>query len=405
MRSADIQAASRHGKRLFRKLFRGARIAGAVAAWWAATTATAQVGTTFDSLEANGVSYSTVKVLSVSASTVTIKHSGGITQLPMRALTPEVQSRLGYDPDAEAFQQLLQENERKQKGHAVADPAPPAARARNGGSKTAVKYDDTAVGRALSRFGTPAPMQAVDLRPKFRELELGTKSQGLRPSCAVFAVVSALEFQNAAAAGQAEKLSEEYLIWATRRTLGIPAGEKRVVESEKGEEGGDADTRDAGFTLQEVLSALRAYGIPLQREMPNTFGTGMEKIPDPSDDVVSSARDRRRVSTFTVPGMNNKVKIANIMHALNEGVPVVVALRWPHWRTLRSPLLSQQTPRDGYAHAVTLVGYESNNGQPDGLRFIFKNSWGIRWGTGGYGFAEIGYLDRYMLEAAVLEVR
>lgn len=408
MRSADIQAASRHGKRLFRKLFRTARIAGWCAVLGGAPAVLAQVGTTFEVLEAGGVEYRAVKVLSLTPSTVTVRHSAGIIQLPMKALAPQVQERLGYDPDADAFQQLLLENERKRREAPATGAVSAPPRPRGGAARASVKNDDTPVGRALGRFGTAAPMAAVDLRPRFRELELGTKSQGLRPSCAVFAVVSALEYQNAAAAGQAEKLSEEYLIWATRRTLGIPTGEKRLLDADKGGGDGDnadADARDAGFSLQEVLAALRAYGIPLQREMPNTFGVGMEKIPDPGDEVVASARDRRRVSTFTVPGMNNAVKIANIMHALNEGVPVVVALRWPHWRTLRAPLLSQQTPREGYAHAVTLVGYESNNGQADGLRFIFKNSWGIRWGTGGYGFAEIGYLREHLLEAAVLEVR
>ena len=54
---------------------------------------------------------------------------------------------------------------------------------------------------------------------------------------------------------------------------------------------------------------------------------------------------------------------------------------------------------------MTIVGYFTENGQPDGLRFIFKNSWGIRWGTGGYGFATIDYLQRNLLDAVVLEVR
>ena len=87
-------------------------------------------------------------------------------------------------------------------------------------------------------------------------------------------------------------------------------------------------------------------------------------------------------------------------------VPVVVGLRWPHWRSLHpAPLLSGQTPREGRAHAVAIVGYVSEDGQPDNLRFIFKNSWGIRWGVGGSGFATIGYLHRNLLDAAVLEVR
>ncbi len=405
MRSADIQAASRHGKRLFWEFFRKAPGAVIFLAAWLAVPAWAQVGATFDLLEVGGVGYRKVKVLSTSASTVTISHSEGIAQLPMVALDPELQKKFGYNPDEAEFQALLLEADRKHKEWEAANP-PAKPSVRSPAKRPVAKYDDTPVGRALSRFGTAAAMQPTDLRPRIRELELGMKNQGLRPSCAVFAVVSALEFQNAAAVGHPEKLSEEYLIWATRRTLGIPAGEKRLVSvGNGGGEGEDADLRDAGFSLGEVLAALRAYGIPLQQEMPNKMGLAMEKIPDPGDDIIASARDRRQVSTFVVPGVNNDVKIANIMHALNEGVPVVVALRWPHWRSIRAPLLSQQAPMEGYSHAVTLVGYETKNGQADGLRFIFKNSWGIRWGTGGYGFAEAGYLRKNLLEAVVLEVR
>ncbi len=393
MRSADIRAASPHGKRVFRKVA-GSAVCALLGGLLATAPALAQnVGSTLAVLEAEGVVYRDAKVVAVSPSTVTIRHPGGICQLPLRKLSPELQQQFGYDPEEEALEAKIIENQGRAAARAQAASTAAAKHTRRG-------YGDTPVGRALARFGTPAELREVDLRPRYRELELGTKSQGLRPSCAVFAVLSALEFQNAAL-GTPERLSEEYLIWATRRTLGIPFGEKRLVAD--GEEG---DMRDAGFTLQEVLAAVRAYGVPLQKQLPNTYGTGMEKIPDPGEEVIQAARTRRQVSTFSVPGVSNAVKIANIMHALNEGVPVVVGLRWPHWRSLaQAAVLSQQTPLERRSHAVTLVGYFSNNGQPGGVRFIFKNSWGIRWGTGGYGFVEIGYLERNLLDAVVLEVR
>lgn len=397
MRNADIQAGSLHGKRHFRKLAR--RLLGAVSicVGLMALPVDAQVGATFDSLEVKGVVYRSVKVLSVSSSTVTIRHSEGISQVGLRSLSAELQQRFGYSQAAEELQELLQSTERKLQQRELA-----SAKNRNGARVKAAPKTDSPVGRALAQFGTPAPMVPdTDLRPRFRELELGTKNQGLRPSCAVFAVVSALEFQNAAAVGHAEKLSEDYLIWATRRTLGIPAGEKRRLRSGASEE----DERDAGFLLAEVLSAVRAYGVPLQAELPNTYGVGMEKIPDPDESIIASARGRREVSTYMVPGMTNAVKITNIMHALNAGVPVVVGVRWPHWRSLRAPLLAEQIPMEGYFHAVTLVGYFSESGQPEDLRFIFKNSWGVRWGTGGYGFATIGYLRKHLVDAVVIEVR
>ncbi len=399
MRSADIQSRALHCKRHFRKSFRSGLCAAFALLVCSLHVARAQAGATFDLLVVEGVEYRDVKVLSVSPSTFTIRHRAGIVQLPLGRLSPELQERFGYNPDEEAFEKLMLESERKRAAARAEAEARAKVAARNALAQN--QRPDTPVGRALSRFGTVATMGQVDLRPSFRQLELGTKDQGRRPSCSVFAVTSALEYQNAVAGGQAEKLSEEYLIWATRRTLGIPPGEKRTVEVDEG----DGD-RDAGFTLQEVLSAVRAYGVPLQSEMPNRFGVGMEKIQDPGTDIVANARTRRQLSTFTVPGVNNDVKIANAMHALNEGVPVVVGLRWPHWRSLYpAPLLAGQTPLEGRSHAVTLVGYYSESGQPEDLRFIFKNSWGIRWGSGGYGFATIGYLRQNLLDAVVLEMR
>jgi hypothetical protein len=394
MRNIDIWAGAVLGKRHFQNLLRNSPRALAALAFLLLSHASGQVGTSLDSLEVKGTVYHSVKVVSVSASTLTVRHSGGIAQVDLRALSPELQHQFGY---SEAAQERLEAAGRKPPQRQVgASPAPRGAARGPAASKV-----DSPVGRALARFGTPATLAPVDLRPRFRELELGTKNQGLRPSCAVFAVVSALEFQNAAAVGHAEKLSEEYLIWATRRTLGLATGEKRRASLGTEEE----EARDAGFVLGEVLSAVRAYGVPLQSEMPNTYGVAMEKIPDPGEELVASARSRRDVSTYMVPGVNNDVKISNILHALNEGVPVVIGLRWPHWRSLRAPTLSQQPPVEGYSHAVTLVGYLCESGNREDLRFIFKNSWGVRWGAGGYGFAEIGYLRRHLLDAVVIEVR
>jgi len=399
MRSADIQVGPRHGKRHFRKISGRPVTLLLALCYLFAQSVVAQVGTTFETLAVKGTVYRTVKVLSVSPSTITIRHSEGVAQVAFRSLSPELQRQLGYNPAEEELHELLLVTEKKQQLRHTASVARNGERA----ALPAPKLGDSPVGRALARFGTPPTVAPMDLRPLYRELELGTKNQGLRPSCAVFAVVSALEFQNAAAVGHAEKLSEEYLIWAVRRTLGIPSGEKRRISNGVGADA--EDERDAGFSLDEVLSAVRAYGVPLQAELPNTYGLGMENIPDPDASVIASARARREVSTYMVPGVNNEVKIANIMHALNEGVPVVVSLRWPHWRSLRAPTLSEQAPMEGYSHAVTLVGYLCETGNPEDVRFIFKNSWGVRWGVGGYGFAESRYLRRHLLNAVVIEVR
>ena len=87
MRSADIQGPAWLGKRVFQKLFRKTSVAVALGLLFGGTIAVAQAGATFERLEANGCVYLGAKVLSVSATTVTVSHRDGIAQLQLRLLS------------------------------------------------------------------------------------------------------------------------------------------------------------------------------------------------------------------------------------------------------------------------------------------------------------------------------
>jgi C1A family cysteine protease len=362
---------------------------------WAA--AGSPVGKEFAELTVENRTYQRVVVLGVSSSSVTIRHSGGISQIELKKLPLDLQQLFNYNPHAaEQDQKLILEQSRQR---ALEEASRLAA-----ASKTkAGIVDDSPTGKAMALFGQPPRYESIDLRSRFRELELFTKSQGLRPSCSVFATVGALELQYAMATGEAQQFSEEYLIWATRRSLGLADGSKRVVPSRDDED----EIADAGFTVQEVTAALRAFGIALQSEMPNRVLGGMETIPPPPPTVVTEAQTRRKISAYAVPGATTQVRINNIIHCLNAGVPVVVGMRWPNSRVLRNnALLAEQIPMKGSYHAVTIVGYTTAL-HTDGVRkiqFIFRNSWGVRWGAGGYGFADIKYLEKNLTDAVILEI-
>ena len=259
----------------------------------------------------------------------------------------------------------------------------------------------TAFDALLQSFGQAPEIRTagVDLRPKFFELGLNVKNQGPRPSCAVFAIVSALEYQNAALTGQAERFSEEYLVWATYKVLHRTPAAPAESANEDTE---SLDGADTGFALSEVVTALRTYGIPLQGSLPYTFA----KTPaaDPPSTVINEARNRRRVSIVSVPGRDQATRIANLVQALNAGTPVAIGLKWPPWRTLRTGYLSQQKPVPDGGHAVALVGYENKTGALQDTVFIFKNSWGVKWGAGGYGYVTYRYLDLNLGDAAVLDI-
>jgi hypothetical protein len=352
------------------------------------------LGVGLGTLHVGATTYRHVKLLSVNARTIVIAHSGGMASIRLRDLPPELQLRFGYSPAAEAAaDEALQ-----RAGETAAERRRQESRASAGMADSDSKFEDL-----LRHFGEKPDMKnEVDLRPRFFQLDLGVKEQGRRPSCAVFAVVSALEYQNAEVTGEAEKFSEEYLIWATRKTS--HRAPRPAVSSATGELD-SSDDADEGFSLPDVVLALRAYGILPQSAKPNTVSGKFADIPDPSPALIEQARTHRRVFVHLVPGHDTTARIDNILHALNHGVPVAVSMSWPNFRTLRAGFLSEQIPIPNSGHAVTLVGYQNSSGQVEGTTFVFKNSFGPTWGEGGYGRVTYRYLQNYLFAAVVLEVQ
>ncbi len=361
----------------------------------AAAAARLDVGATFETLQVGKIIYQHVEVRSLNARSLMIVHSGGLVSVRLRDLTPELQAAFGYNPAAEATADAAQAvaTQKQAKENAARSLLSETKR-----SKVPTPFDNL-----LQSFGqSPEIRPNVDLRPKFFDLGLNVKNQGPRPSCAVFAIVSALEYQNAQLTGQAERFSEEYLVWATCKILKRPP---RVRPDSGGNETDDSsslDNADEGFALSEVVTALRTYGIPLQASLPYSFAKTMAADPPPA--VLDEARNHRRVSIVALPGRDQATRIANLIQALNAGVPVAVGLQWPAWQTLRTGYVSKQTPKAGTGHAVTVVGYENKTGAIADTVFIFKNSWGVKWGAGGYGYITYGYLNLNLGDTALLEV-
>lgn len=330
-----------------------------------------------------------VRVRSLDQRSVFFVHRDGLGSARLRDLPPAAQARLGYDAAAAP----ADEPPPRVAAHA---PAPPPAPARP---------------RATSRLealfpayeSAPEPQARQTLQPDFIRLGLAAKNQGRRPSCAIYAVVSALEFQGAGPDGAVERLSEEYLLWATRRSLGQTGPAASLLRDPATGE----LVEDAGFALPEVIAALQTYGVATEADFSARAGrdgdAGAAREPDAA--LIGRARARRQVFIAPIPGREPAIVIPRIMHALNAGFPVPAGLRWPNERAIRAGVLSAQAPAPGAAHAVTIVGYECETGRPEDAVFVFKNSYGPRWGQGGYGRATHGYLARHLLGAYVLDVR
>jgi len=329
--------------------------------------------------------YRDVRVKQVTPRAVIILHQGGMSQLLLKDLSPEAQKQFGYDPAAAEA-----EKQRIEREHAAAVERSQAIRqSLNQANRSGLSVER--IDALKQAFRKPANVHdEVDLRPKMRELGLFTKSQGRRPSCSVFAVVGALEYQ-AAQAGQPTQFSEEYAIWATRQ----------YIANLKGGSYSTYGAGDAGFALPQVFNAIGQYGLVPRDDMPNTFGTGMDSIAKPSRDLVEKARGTLNLRVLRVDADNPASTLNRLMHCLNQGLPVVIGAGWPHENSLRAaPMISGQTP--AFMHAVTLVGYRTDPGG-ENLRFVFKNSWGPQWGAGGYGWITADYLRRHLIAAYVLD--
>ena len=354
-------------------------------------------GSKLDALTAGKTTYQQVQIRSVSARSATITHSGGMASVLLRDLSPELQQRFGYDPATEQAQEEAAKVRRAaaEKQHQAQREAVRKMR------QTSPSADESKIDQLLRSFGqAPEVAKQVDLRSRYNELGLWVKSQGFRPSCSVFAIVSALELQNAELNGKPERFSEEYLIWATRKTLNRTSKPQEGIPSNLTD---DPRTQDEGFALHEVVTALRTYGIPPRDRVPNRLKGAT--IETPPDDVVNEARNSRRVSVHMVPGRDGATLVANLVQALNAGVPVPIGMRWPQVHTWRTGYLAEQTTSEAGGHAVTLVGYKSESGRIEDAVFTFKNSWGVDWGADGYGYATYNYLVKNLTTAVVLEVQ
>jgi len=134
-------------------------------------------GTTLEALKAGAITYHQVRIRSVNAHTVVIMHSGGMASIPLKSLDLEWQTRFHYDPAADVAVEPAPGSTPKPVARPVtACPAP-------GSTMSSVNSARRRTCAARSICGEILPAGA------------GVKDQGHRPSCAIFAIVSALEFK------------------------------------------------------------------------------------------------------------------------------------------------------------------------------------------------------------------
>ena len=206
---------------------------------------------------------------------------------------------------------------------------------------------------------------SIDLRPHL----LPVRDQGRRQSCLAFASSAAHEHQ----VGPGELLSVEYLFYhAVARMPGA--------------------NPSAGTTMAAAAAALANDGQPVEAAWPYSSVQVAPWAPP----TVSTALYK----TGMTPG---KLTFGEIVAALDQSHPVILGLAitdafWRPDTNGRIPNFSTDTERGG--HAVLAVGHGI---WADGVpALLVRNSWGNGWGQGGHAWVSHSYIDRQLLQTAIL---
>jgi len=129
-----------------------------------------------------------------------------------------------------------------------------------------------------------------------------------------------------------------------------------------------------GATGELAYDFVREHGIPLEPELAYTAQTGKCTHPE----GLYPTSQRVRVSGFHALPSN---KYAPLLSAVVHEGPVVVSVDANNWFDYDSGIFDGCGKDAVLGHAVLLVGYGADNGQP---YWRIQNSWGADYGEQGY---------------------
>ena len=210
------------------------------------------------------------------------------------------------------------------------------------------------------------------------------KEQGELGSCVGFALASMKEWQEATEhAGEVQRgkkdhregkvydLSESWIYWMAKE-----------IDPWPGEE---------GTSIRSGMKVLNKLGVPCEGAW--EYDDLVKGKPKSWSHLV--ARWARIGSYWRVENLK-ELKLA-----LADGpVPIGIVCFEEIFHVNRRGLVSYPRYPEWYygSHAVCAVGYDDNH-RRFGPVIKFKNSWGPRWGSRGYGYLPYSYIDDFMWDA------
>jgi hypothetical protein len=244
--------------------------------------------------------------------------------------------------------------------------------------------------RSISRPGilpdgqADRQIESADLRPALESYGLTARVQGRRGTCSVFAMTQAIEFAFARKGGPVQRLSPEFLNWASNRAAG---------------------DKDDGSFFSDLWKGFAAHGISLESAMP--YAETFDPAAEPSREALEEAAPRRDaglrfhwIKEWDPKRGLNEAELRAVTAALAKGWPVSGGFLWPKKAVWTEGVLGM-CPRDQVfdGHSLLLVGFRSDPKMPGGGVFLIRNS----GGPSRDGFVTYEYALAYMNDAAWID--
>jgi len=212
-------------------------------------------------------------------------------------------------------------------------------------------------------------MEHTSGKVDLRKMQSIVKDQGMRPTCLACAATSGHEYLRS----DERCLSVEYLHWASVKRDGAS---------------------NNGVSLKPTVEVLADTGQPYEEVWPYRYDV---------DDAVSDYAPPTSIypdDCFRIT-LEKEIRplVEDLKLHLRVGRAVVIGIRL--FYSFHSSVDGKiQLPKVGDSpsgsHVVLLVGYDDYE-----QNFIFKNSWGNKWGDVGYGLLPYSYVLSYTLAAHV----
>ena len=196
---------------------------------------------------------------------------------------------------------------------------------------------------------------AVDLRSKFGP----ARDQGPRPTCMAFAASDGHTFVT-----DCETLSTEYAFYhAVARTVN--------------------KDRSRGVSFTNMSDAIAIDGQPIESGWPYDRNLSLTGPWSPPSNSGNLYRRNSKKITCDLDSIRTKIE---------EGHPVIVItdISRSFYKPLAGEIINaaESEPRAG-THAVLAVGVGDIGTE---VSFLIRNSWGVKWGVGGYAWLHGEYL-------------